>query len=92
LQYELLRPVVSTLGNFLDNHDVNRFLTETLDVQLLRNALTWVLLADGIPVIYYGTEQGFTGVVPNHHNRGCLWDSGYDKSAPLFQFIATLAR
>jgi len=25
------------------------------------NAMTWNFMADGIPVVYYGQEQGFSG-------------------------------
>lgn len=86
------RAGVSKLGNFLDNHDVARFLSLQPDKQLLRNALTWLLLADGIPIIYSGTEQGFTGEEPNGENRNCLWTSGYDQTSALFQTISRLAK
>lgn len=82
------------MGNFADNHDLNRFLTDQPngDVQLFKNALAWVLLADGIPVIYYGTEAGLKGVEQGGSNRPCLWETGYDRSSELYQSIARLAR
>jgi alpha-amylase len=45
------------------------------------------MLADGIPMIYQGQEQGFTGSgVPS--NREALWSSGFaTDSSPLYQFI-----
>ncbi|WIA17732.1 hypothetical protein OEZ85_009247 [Tetradesmus obliquus] len=91
-EYKLLGPeVVSTMGNFIDNHDVPRFLTQQPDDALLRNALTWILLADGMPVIYYGTGSEMTGSVQHGGNRNCLWEQGYNESNPTFQTISRLA-
>jgi alpha-amylase len=45
---------ISLLGNFVDNHDVKRFLNEQRDSTLLRNALTYIFMADGIPILYQG--------------------------------------
>ena len=43
----------------------------------------------GIPIIYYGTEQGFSGPAdPN--NREILWSSGFVTSNPLYSIITTL--
>ncbi|KAF4784519.1 alpha amylase [Colletotrichum scovillei] len=47
-------------GGFLENHDQPRFLNHTSDRTLLKNALTFSLLMDGIPIIYQGLEQGST--------------------------------
>ncbi|WP_371679944.1 alpha-amylase family glycosyl hydrolase [Streptomyces sp. NBC_01276] len=44
---------------FIDNHDVYRFLREGEPDGRLRVALAHVILSIGIPMIYYGTEQGF---------------------------------
>jgi alpha-amylase len=38
---------VSVLGNFIDNHDVQRFLSVQSDETLLRNALTYVMMMEG---------------------------------------------
>ena len=46
--------------NFIDNHDVPRFLWQG-SVDGLHNALTFVFTSQGIPCIYYGTEQEFDG-------------------------------
>jgi glycosidase len=51
------------LVNFLDNHDLPRFLFENGDVGQLRSALDFLYTWDGIPCLYYGTEQGFDGGV-----------------------------
>src|SRR5205807_1234563 len=51
--------------NFLDNHDVGRYLWQAQSrpdkLAVLKNALVFLMTEDGIPCIYYGTEQGFSG-------------------------------
>jgi glycosidase len=49
--------------NFLDNHDLPRFMFEKTDPNVLRIALQYLMTWDGIPCVYYGTEQGFAGGV-----------------------------
>ncbi len=48
---------VDLVGTFVDNHDNVRFLNMQSDTVLYRNALTYVLLSPGIPIVYYGSEQ-----------------------------------
>ncbi|MBX3275558.1 MAG: alpha-amylase [Sandaracinaceae bacterium] len=82
------------LVNFIDNHDVARFLFNRADergIASLRAALTYLMTEDGIPCIYYGTEQEFRGG-NDPTNREVLWPTGYDTSNPTFQHIARLAR
>ncbi len=83
--------------NFLDNHDVTRFLYNVRDRPtkearaLLHNALLFSFTAQGIPCVYYGTEQGFDGG-NDPANRERLWDSGYDVTHPTYEWIARLAK
>lgn len=79
----------SVLTNFVDNHDNPRFLSTNKDTSLFKNALTYVLLADGIPVVYYGSEQGFSGGA-DPANREALWTTDFDTSTDLYKFIATV--
>jgi glycosidase len=51
------------LVNFLDNHDLPRFLFEKADKNVLEAALYFLFTWDGIPCLYYGTEQEFSGGV-----------------------------
>ncbi|MGE5181386.1 MAG: alpha-amylase family glycosyl hydrolase, partial [Acidobacteriota bacterium] len=51
------------LVNFLDNHDLPRFMFEKTDPNQLRVALMYLYTWDGIPCLYYGTEQLFNGGV-----------------------------
>lgn len=78
--------------NFLDNHDVARFLFNAEgDVDALRNALVFLMTAQGIPCLYYGTEQDFRGG-NDPANREVLWDTGFDTRKDTFTHFAKLAR
>ncbi|KAM0425700.1 hypothetical protein ACHAPT_008947 [Fusarium lateritium] len=83
-------PDPSALGTFLDNHDNARWLNRKNDVSLLKNALAHVILARGIPIVYYGTEQGYSGG-NDPANREDLWRSGYNTNADLYQAISRLS-
>ncbi|KAI0025517.1 glycoside hydrolase family 13 protein [Xylariomycetidae sp. FL0641] len=78
-----------TLGTFLENHDQARFPSLTADVALIKNAIAFTVLADGIPIVYYGQEQQFGGgSTPD--NREALWTTGWDTSHELYGWIASL--
>lgn len=83
-------PPNKALVNFLDNHDVARFLFSRPDPAALDNALLFLFTEDGIPCIYYGTEQGFAGG-NDPANREDLWVSGYDPSHRHYQWIRKLS-
>ncbi len=76
------------MPNFVDNHDVSRFLAGGSE-QGLRQALLAMMTLPGIPVIYYGTEQGFRG------QRDAMFATGYgsggkdhfDPTHPLYQYL-----
>ncbi|CEM38500.1 unnamed protein product [Vitrella brassicaformis CCMP3155] len=85
------------LGVFVDSHDLPRFLRSQKDVQLYKSALTFVLSTEGIPFIYYGTEQGDDASPEvdgeewtDEHNRKPLWRLGYSTEHPLFRLIKTM--
>ncbi len=85
-------PPYKALVNFLDNHDVGRFLFDAAgDIPALRNALTLLMTEDGIPCIYYGTEQNFSGG-NDPANREIFWTSNYDETGDTFQHVALLAK
>ncbi len=79
------------LVNFIDNHDIPRFLWNAASPDQLHASLLYLLTMDGIPCIYYGTEQGFNGG-NDPANREPLWWSDYDQTNPFFQQIAYLTR
>jgi len=80
---------VDLLGTFIDNHDNARFLSGTSDYKLYQNAITYTLMSAGIPIIYYGTEQGYTGT-NDPNNRESLWQTRFSTQSPLYQLIRTI--
>lgn len=79
------------LVNFIDNHDIPRFLFDQPDELALQAALVYLFTEDGIPCLYYGTEQAFDGG-NDPANREPLWWSAYDTSGDTFQRVAALSR
>ncbi len=81
-------------GTFIDNHDVKRFLNEasgkpgaTYDKwPQLKAALGFLLTSRGIPIVYQGTEQGFSGG-DDPANRE---DMTFDTNNELYKYIAKL--
>ena len=49
-----------------------------------------LLYTQGIPIIYYGTEQGYHGG-NDPNNRETLWPN-YNTNSDLYKFIGTLSR
>ena len=78
---------IKLTGNFVDNHDQNRFLNLTnQNLGKLKNSLSFILFGDGIPFIYAGTELEFHGGYdPN--NRESMWPH-FDEEGEIFQFIS----
>lgn len=75
------------LGNFVENHDNPRFASYTSDYALAQNALSFLFLADGIPIVYAGEEQHYSGG-NDPANREATWLSGYSRTATLYKHIA----
>lgn len=86
------------LGNFLDNHDEEARIAYACqnDTSRLKNALAWTLLYKGIPMIYYGTEQGYASKKVHGEWQGdssireSLWQSGYNTETWQYRFIKRL--
>eukprot|EP00439_Symbiodinium_sp_Y106_P022733 s1164_g2.t2 len=89
------------LGNFVDNHDEYGRIAYYCqsDTGRIKNALTWLMLAQGIPIVYYGTEQGLLG--HQWHGPGnpgqdglreSLWQSRFRTDTWQYLFIAALNR
>jgi alpha-amylase len=75
--------------NFLDNHDVARFMFDPAtgapktDPNELRAALMYLYTWDGIPCMYYGTEQLFSGGV-DPANREDMFLGNTTTGTPAF--------
>jgi glycosidase len=80
------------LPSFIDNHDVDRFLAGG-SVAAMKQALLAVMTLPGIPVLYYGTEQGFSLQRPAMFAAG--WGSGgrdhYDTGSALYRYTAAVS-
>jgi alpha-amylase len=82
--------------NFLDNHDIPRFLYDKTSqppmqpYAALHSALAFLFTEKGIPCIYYGTEQQFRGG-NDPANRERLWDSNFAEGGETFKLIQRLA-
>lgn len=99
-------PNTDVLVSFIDNHDNSRFLcfnnegnvtmAQTNDDALLQryqSALLFTLFSKGIPCVYYGTEQTFSGC-DDPQNREVLWSTGFDTSSAMYKSVQrmTVAR
>ncbi|CZT09340.1 hypothetical protein WAI453_003201 [Rhynchosporium graminicola] len=77
------------LGSFMENHDVTRFASVQGDFSLAKNAIAFTMLADGIPIIYEGQEQHYSGgEVP--YNRDAVWFSKYLTTSTLYTWISQI--
>ncbi|ESZ96048.1 glycoside hydrolase family 13 protein [Sclerotinia borealis F-4128] len=77
------------MSTFMENHDMPRFTHDTnADLAVVKNAMAWTLLTDGVPIIYYGQEQSYSGD-GDPGSRELMWTSKYNIT-PLYQYIARL--
>lgn len=87
-------PPTEALVNFIDNHDLPRFLFDKPSIPALHAGLAYLLTMDGIPCLYYGTEQQFSGG-NDPANREPLWLSphgAFDTENETFRWTARLTR
>lgn len=84
-------PNQDLLGTFNDNHDNPRMLSVSSDTWRFKNEIVFTLATRGIPIIYYGSEQGFHGG-NDPDNREPLWPTGFDTTSDLYVFIQTVVQ
>ena len=84
-------PPTKTLVNFLDNHDVPRFLFSGAGTAALKNALAFIFTEDGIPCVYHGTEQALAGG-NDPANREDLWETAYATDGDVFRWVQRLTK
>lgn len=77
------------MGTFVENHDNPRFPSLTSDASRNKNVIAFTLLADGVPIIYQGQEQHYSGG-NDPYNREALWPSGYATKSTLYGFIGSV--
>jgi hypothetical protein len=79
-------------ANFIDSHDMPRFLTLNNNYDRLHEALAVTLTAPGIPIVYYGTEQYLhndTNGGGDPYNR--LMMTSFDTTTTAYNEIKNLA-
>ncbi|KIK65915.1 glycoside hydrolase family 13 protein [Collybiopsis luxurians FD-317 M1] len=77
-------------GSFVENHDNPRIQSTVSDQSIVKNVMTWPFINDGIPILYYGQEQGYQGG-NDPANREALWLSNYEtEDKPLLTHIKAL--
>jgi len=74
---------------FFDNHDQARFLNAT-DARALRGQLAFLYSGRGIPCLYYGTEQGFSGG-SDPANREDMFEK-FNPKHELYEYVAKLGK
>jgi glycosidase len=89
---------------FLDNHDQKvRFNQPSTLPEQVTLGLTMLFCLQGIPAVYYGTEQGLVGTVDaqgypdlinNESVREALWGkpNAFDSGHPLYQHLRALSK
>jgi glycosidase len=91
--------------SFLDNHDQHERIKHPLTpARQVTVALALLFTLQGIPCVYYGTEQGLDGTVDaggrsdlsaNESSREALWGkppSAFDTTHPVFRQVRALSR
>ena len=76
---------LDAVAMYQDSHDFNRslYLLNDWRAQMAQTAL--VLTARGIPIVYYGGEQGLKGK-DDDQSRELMFES-FDRQAPMYKFI-----
>ncbi|KAJ3843630.1 GH13 alpha-amylase precursor [Lentinula raphanica] len=78
------------VGSFVENQDNPRIQSTVSDQAIVKNMMTWPFINDGIPILYYGQEQGYQGG-NDPANREALWLSGFNtENKPLVTHVKTL--
>lgn len=84
-------PDQTILGSFVDNHDNPRFLNGTSNINSFKNALAWSVTTLGIPIVYYGDEQGFSGG-NDPYCREVLWPYLNQTSSAMYVFVSQIVK
>lgn len=105
LVYDYLYPNPKSVMAFIENHDTDRFLGNTKDTTMLKQALALLLTVNRIPQLYYGTEilmngtkeksdgnvrKDFPGGFPGDE-RNCFTEEGRTKAEnAMFDWMSRL--
>ncbi|BCN31338.1 glycoside hydrolase family 13 protein [Anaeromicropila herbilytica] len=71
--------------NLLDSHDVPRFLSLCKDdVDKWKLAFIFLMLAPGVPSMFYGDEKGISGITENEYRSPMVWE---ESNTTMKQFV-----
>mmetsp|Transcript_149573 Transcript_149573/g.260971 ORF Transcript_149573/g.260971 Transcript_149573/m.260971 type:complete len:631 (+) Transcript_149573:64-1956(+) len=95
--YNYVYNVYKNLGNgaiFIDTHDDARWLHKSPDWRTYQTAITMTFFLPGVPIAYYGAEQGMVGPggFGTNASRAPLWDHSYDTQHALYRFTSRLVK
>lgn len=89
LRMRYRRQTVYAQLNVLDSHDVSRFLSVCHeDRQRYKLAVLFQMTFPGMPSIFYGDEQGLTGIEEEDYRQPMPWG----RNGELFPFFRSLIR
>lgn len=76
------------MGTFIDNHDVDRFLSKATSMpdERMKQALAFEMTYTGIPILYYGTEVGLDGSSDPLNRKFMDWS----KKGKFYDYIKQL--
>jgi len=81
-------PDITVLGNFINNHDNPRFLSNSTNVEGFKASLAFTMTSAGIPMVYYGDEQAFSGGT-DPANREALW-TDMNENSEIYEYLKTI--
>ena len=76
------------LGVFISNHDNERWLHMFPSWETFKSAIVFTLFSKGIPIFYYGDEQGFAGG-RDPDCRETLW-TNMNEQHELYKYVQEL--
>lgn len=86
--YRYPTPVSLTQMNFLDSHDVPRFLSYCDgDKRRLLLAMFYLIMGYGIPSVFYGDERYVEGDTEPEYRKGMPWEEGEHFCIALQEWI-----
>lgn len=76
MRYRYPRKITLGQLNLLDTHDVPRFLSLCKnDRERWKLAFLYLMMAPGVPSVFYGDEQGLTGIKEPDYRQAMPWDN-----------------
>lgn len=93
ISYLLMRyqePIQAAQMNLIDSHDIPRFLSQAGGSRdKLKQAVLFLLTHTGVPMVFYGDEQGLSGWHESEYRRPMDWS---DPASDLFAFYQKAIR